>query len=315
MNLRTAIRILALPVFVFGTGWGAAAFGQSSTDERNPFPPFGFNGNPDQSFESLFGVTTPDEEAALAKIEITAKEEREFGQPQVEAYIDSLKQQGMRVFRKGKEVDYLNKLVKTIQPYLKNARRYPKLVVYVVDSPRVDARSFPGGSIFFFKGLLTHAENEAALVGIVGHELSHLDRGHLVFPLKRARLLQERGGAENFDPKTFFTSMGTMMRLTSRPFRPEDESTADADGAEWAYRAGYDPRELAALFNRLHKQGNDPKLPFGAFFRTHPYSDDRAAAIFKRYDELQARNAKETFYVGKKNLEQRIPKSEQEFDD
>ena len=35
-------------------------------------------------------------------------------------------------------------------------------------------------------------------------------------------------------------------------FRPEDEAEADRDGAAWAYRAGYDPREMAALFYTLH---------------------------------------------------------------
>ena len=48
-----------------------------------------------------------------------------------------------------------------------------------------------------------------------------------------------------------------MMRLLSRPFRPEDESEADRDGAAWAYRAGYDPREMAALFERLHQRDFD----------------------------------------------------------
>lgn len=278
-----------------------------------PSFPKGFGGSPDEFFEKLFGQPTAEEEQALQSIVIPIKEEREFGQPQVEAFLDGLKQQGLLVVRKGKEVDYLRRLVETIRPFMRDPKRYPKITIYLVDSPRVDARSFAGGTLFFYKGLLSFAENEAALVGIVGHELSHLDRGHLLLPLKRGKLVQQSAGGGDFDPQKFFAKGTTMMRLAARPFRPEDESAADRDGAEWAYRVGYDPRELATLFVRLHQRSGDPKLPFAAFFRTHPYGDDRASANLKQYDELQQKAPRDALYRGKKNLAQRIAKSQQEL--
>jgi predicted Zn-dependent protease len=162
--------------------------------------------------------------------------------------------------------------------------------------------------------LLAFADNEAALIGIVGHELSHLDHGHQLLPLKRGKITERTlaDGTAGFDPQKFFAT-GTMMRLVGRPFRPEDEAAADRDGAEWAYRAGYDPREMAALFDRLHRRDSDPKLPFGSFFRTHPYSDDRSEAIMKQYDELRQKDPRDALYRGKKNLTQRIARSQQEF--
>jgi predicted Zn-dependent protease len=120
-------------------------------------------------------------------------------------------------------------------------------------------------------------------------------------------------GATGFDPQRFFSSGTSMMRLVGRPFRPEDEAEADRDGAVWAYRAGYDPRETAALFARLHQRDQDPRIPFASFFRTHPYSDDRSEAILKQYDDLQAADPKEKLYRGAENLVRRIPKSQQEF--
>jgi predicted Zn-dependent protease len=291
----------------------APLFAQSPNSGDFPFLPKGFGGNPDEFFEKMFGKSSAEEERALQAIRIPIKEEREYGQPQVEAFLEDLKQQGTRVIRKGKDVEYLRQLVETIRPFLQDPKRYPKITIYVVDSPRVDARSFPGGTLFFFKGLLSFAENEAALAGIVGHELSHLDRGHLLLPLKRARLMQQATDGGDFDPQKFFAAGTTMMRLAARPFRPEDESAADRDGAEWAYRAGYDPREMATLFNRLHQRSGDPKLPFGAFFRTHPYSDDRCDAILKQYDDLQQKDPRDMLYRGKRNLAQRILRSQQEF--
>jgi predicted Zn-dependent protease len=295
--------------------WTATAAAQTKRDDgTNPVPNL-FAANPDEFFERMFGKSTADEMRTLEQVKISAKEEREFGQPQVEAFLALLKEQGLRAVRKGKDVDYLRQLVETIHPFMQNPKRYEKITIYVVDSPRVDARSFPGGTLFFFKGLLSFAESEAALVGIVGHELSHLDRGHLLLPLKRARVVERSidQGAAGFDPQKFFTQGTTMMRLMSRPFRPEDEAEADRDGAAWAYRAGYDLREMAALFSRLHARDNNPKVPFASFFRTHPYSDDRSAAILAQYDDMQKADPRDGLYRGKKNLAQRIPKSQQEF--
>lgn len=297
----------------------ATALAQNSPKApANPFLPPGFGTSPDKFFESMFGASTPDEEKALARIDIAFKEEREFGQQLVETYLADLKRQKLRAVQKGPEVDYLRQLVETLQPSMMNAKRYKKLTIYFVDSPLVDARSFPGGTLFFFKGLLTFAESEAALVGIVGHELSHLDHGHQLLPLKRVRIMQQPpsfAGGATFDPQKFFTTGTTMMRLMARPFRPKDEAAADRDGADWAYRAGYDPREMAGLFSRLHQKNQDQKIPFTDFFRTHPYNEDRYDAIMKQYAELQQKDPRESLYRGQKNLKLRIAKSQQVFEE
>lgn len=312
--LRAGLAIIALMAALLSS----PAHSQSKKDATAfPFFPKDFTGSPDAFFEQMFGTSTPEEEKLLAEIDVPFKEEREFGQAQVDEFLALLKEQGLRTTRKGKDVEYLKRLVDTIKPLMKNAKRYQKITIYLVDSPRVDARSFPGGTLFFFKGLLTFAENEAALIGIVGHELSHLDHGHQLLPLKRGKIIERTAaaGAETFDPQKFFAAGATMMRLVGRPFRPEDEAAADRDGATWAYRAGYDPRETAGLFDGLHRRDNDPKLPFGSFFRTHPYSDDRCEAIMKQYDELQQQDPRDALYRGKKNLALRIPRSQQEFAD
>jgi predicted Zn-dependent protease len=296
----------------------SSVYAQSTKEGASiPFVPKGFTGNPDAFFKQMFGASTPEEEKLLAEIDIPFKEEREFGQTHVDEFLAHLTEQGLRTIRKGKDVEYLKRLVDAVKPLMTNARRYQKITIYVVDSPRVDARSFPGGTLFFFKGLLTFAENEAALVGIVGHELSHLDHGHQLLPLKRGKIVERTAaaGAETFDPQKFFAAGTTTMRLAGRPFRPEDEAAADRDGAAWAYRAGYDPREMARLFDRLHRRDNDPKLPFGSLFRTHPYSDDRCEAILRQYDELQQQDPRDPLYRGRKNLAQRLARSQQEFAD
>lgn len=280
-----------------------------------PFLPPGIGSNSDKFFEQMFGPSNPAEEQKLAAIEVSAKDEHKFGQQLVDAYLASLRQQKLKVVRKGKDVEYLQQLVKTLQPAMTNARRYKEITVYVVETSSVDARSFPAGTLFFSRGLLTFVDNEAALIGVVGHELSHLDRGHQLLPLKRTKILEQQsaGGFASFDPQKFFSEGTMMMRLLGRPFRPEDEAAADRDGAAWAYQAGYDPREMALLFAKLHQKNKDQKVPFGSFFRTHPYNEDRYDAVMKQYDDLQQGNPQEMLYRGKKNLTLRIAKSQQQF--
>ena len=109
----------------------------------------------------------------------------------VRANLAEMKRIDVRVVSRGKDVNYLHDLVEAIRPHMRNARRYHSINIYLADSPRCDARSFAVGTLVFYRGLLDQADSEAALVGIVGHELSHLDRGHLLLPLRRIKLAQQ----------------------------------------------------------------------------------------------------------------------------
>lgn len=269
-------------------------------------------------FDSMFGPATAEESKLLSGIKISIGNERAFGQSLLETYLAELKLKKLRVLRKGRDVDYLRQLVETVHPLMTNAERYKQFTVLVVESDDVDAKAIAGGTLVFTTGLLKFAHSEAAVIGIVGHELSHLDRGHLILPLKRAKLIENAKGAPNrpFDPQKFAQSGTMMVRLMARPFRPEDEAAADQDGTEWAYHSGYDPRELADLFARLHIKNQDQKVPFGSFFRTHPYNEDRCAAITAHFEQLRADDAKPSdLFVGKQNLKKRIARSVEEFAD
>src|SRR5262249_9397500 len=160
-------------------------------------------------------------------------------------------------------------LVETLQPFMTNRKRYADVRVMVAKSPRVDARSCPGGTLIFFEGLLDQAGSEAALAGVVGHELSHLARGPQLMPLQPMKLMEQQFQKGGY-PEQFFKSLPWMIKLMSRPFRPEDERDADSDGAKWAFQAGYDPREMARLFKKKADKANEPDNPWLNFFRTHP---------------------------------------------
>lgn len=271
--------------------------------------------NPQEMLDRLFGADAEQERAMLDKIEVSAEEETRLGKQAATAYLDSLKQQRVRLLTQGRDVDYVRSLLETLRPQMQQAERYPEFKVVIARSPLTDARTFPGGTIVFHEGLLEFADNEAAVVGVLGHELSHLDREHLVVSIKGMKLAEQtfsgQGGVN------WSRSGPTLMRLWSRPFRPEDEKQADLDGAAWAYRAGYDPREMARLFLRLQER-NEQRAGFAnflpGFLRSHPYERDRYDAVMQRTDDLLREEPREAaLYAGRKNLELRTPRSKQMF--
>jgi predicted Zn-dependent protease len=268
-------------------------------------------------FEQMFGDASGQQQQALDEVTISWQDEEAFGRQAVERYVAQLQQQKVRVLSRGKDVEYVRSLVDTLHPQMEHARRYRSITVLLADSPDVDARSFPGGTIIVSRGLLEFAPSEAALVGILGHELAHIDRAHQLRYLKAMQLAQRTfaGGRPPADLGSMLSNTMLWTQIFARPFRPEEEAQADLDGAVWAYRAGYDPRELARLFMLLEQRAGEKPQPFLSFLRSHPYNRERARAVARRYEELQRAEPRAALYVGTRNLVERIPRSRRAFDE
>ena len=268
--------------------------------------------NPAAMFEELFRESTAEESEALEKVDIPIAVERKFGDEILRAGLSSLNEAGVQVKTDGRDVEYVQSLVEIVKPNMKNAARYPTVAVLIVKSPRVDARSIPGGTLVFYEGLLDKAGSEAALVGIVGHELSHLDHGHQLMPLKRQKLAETANG-QLVHGMTSIPSVQFMTRVWSRPFRPEDEREADRDGVAWCFAAGYDPKEMAKLFqSKEGEQTARVETPWSSLFQTHPCDHERRLAILRQVSQLHKGKSKtKDLFIGRENLLQRISRSQQ----
>jgi predicted Zn-dependent protease len=266
-----------------------------------------FWADPQAMFEKLLGPEGEADEQLLAEIEVSAGEERRIGKELVDAYLSELRRQGLGISSRGRDVAYLRQLVAKLHPRMEQRERYPAIEVWLAQSDRCDARSFPGGHLVFFRGLLESAGSEAALIGIVGHELSHLDRGHHTRRIQQFKLTEQtfsgRGGVMPRDQ--FFATGMVMMRAWMRPFRIEYERQADLDGARWSYQAGYDCREMAQLFLRLHHRGDLVDLPVPEFLRSHPPATERHQAILQQYHRLQAEMPRDDLIIGQDSLRRR----------
>ncbi|HSL86692.1 MAG TPA: M48 family metalloprotease, partial [Bacteroidales bacterium] len=88
--------------------------------------------------------------------------------PQVIATFGEYKNENLRSFleQKGTEMGVIS--------------HRPKLEYHVkiLDSPVVNAFAVPGGYIYFTRGILGLLNNEAELIGILGHEMGHITARH-----------------------------------------------------------------------------------------------------------------------------------------
>ena len=284
----------------------SASLGRTSNAQSGELP---FT-NPTAILEEMFGESNEEEHRALSKVQVSVAEEKQLGEQILTSGLKQLKQSGIDVEKTGRDVDYLQSLVATVKVNMKNRERYPTIAVLITRSPQVDARSIPGGTLVFSEGLLDKAGSEAALIGIVGHELSHLDHGHQLLPIKRQKLVKDGNSMNWLESKQ---AMQFMTRLWARPFRPEDEREADRDGVAWAFAAGYDPSEMANLFqSTAGDQAAAEQIPWASFFRSHPYNHERRLDILKQVKQLKKLKPNVgTLFIGRENLQKRISRKQE----
>ncbi len=277
-------------------------------------PPMRF-ADPAGFLDRLFGAEPEEDRKAVDAVPLSPAEERQIGQAMVDAFLAEAKRQKLPVVTRGKDVQYLQDLVETIRPKMTHADRYRTINVYLVRSPLVDARSAPGGTLVFFRGLLDSVDSEAAVVSVVAHELSHLDRGHQLVRAKRMKLAQQ-SFQQRAGQSSPMQSMGLALQavqIWTRPFRPEDETAADRDAARWAFESGYDPRAMLDVLEAIRRQKKGLTIPLPFFLRSHPAPETRGEDVLKVFKELTGDSPGAKLYLGKENLRRRVALSRHRF--
>jgi predicted Zn-dependent protease len=153
----------------------------------------------------------------------------------------------------------------------------------ILDSPVVNAFAVPGGYVYFTRGILAQFNNEAELIGVLGHEIGHVTARHSASQQSKQQLgqLLLMGGmiaSEKFREFGEYAMQG--MELLFLKFSRDNESESDRLGVEYASKIGYDAHEMANFFNVLNKMQMDSEhggVP--TFMSTHPNPADRYNAV------------------------------------
>jgi predicted Zn-dependent protease len=172
----------------------------------------------------------------------------------------------------------------------------------VIESDDINAFAAPGGYIFVTRGLYKQLSNEAALAGVLAHEIAHVVRQHHLKILQQSQLVdlggklvaQEVGGNDQAQKV-----IGSGAEIVARSLDKNAEFEADRMAVVLATRAGYDPYSFVEVLQQIgHVAQDDGSVAL--LFKTHPLPADRLDKLDKAmascFDKVRGRTVEQRFY-------------------
>lgn len=142
-----------------------------------------------------------------------------------------------------------------------------------------NAFALPDGTIVLLDDLVTLAENDEQVLGVLGHELGHVRHQHGVQLLVRGTIIGAISAWWLGDISGLLASAPTVL-LHARHSR-EFEREADAFGAQVLRDNGIAPRRLGQMLERLmaaHGEGAE-REGLADYLSTHPPTQERIEAL------------------------------------
>jgi predicted Zn-dependent protease len=158
---------------------------------------------------------------------------------------------------------------------------------FIVDDPTMNAFAVPGGYVFIHTGMIRMADREGELAGVMAHEISHIYWRHMSKMMEKSRVATVASligalasvflGGALAQPLI----MGSMAAGESAmlKYSRDCEAQADSSGFKWMIKAGYNPRDMVSIFNKMNKQRwlEGGKMPI--YLSTHPDVDNRIVEL------------------------------------
>jgi predicted Zn-dependent protease len=161
----------------------------------------------------------------------------------------------------------------------------------ILDSPVVNAFAVPGGYIYLTRGILAQFNNEAELMGVLGHEMGHVNARHSASQQSKqqlGQLLLVGGMIASKDFRQFADYAMQGMQLLFLKFSRDNEREADRLGVEYSSKIHYDAHKMADFFNVLNKmQMGSSHAGVPTFMSTHPDPGDRYNAVNQKATQWQ----------------------------
>lgn len=154
------------------------------------------------------------------------------------------------------------------------------------DTP--NAFALPGGKVGIYSGILPITQTDAGLATVIAHEIAHVVARHGGERLSQGLLVQMGGVALSAALGTqasatrelamqaygIGTQVGVML-----PYSRTQELEADQLGLLYMARAGYDPREAVAFWQRFQEANRAKGEAPLEFLSTHPVDSRRIAQL------------------------------------
>jgi predicted Zn-dependent protease len=201
------------------------------------------------------------------------------------------KQYANEIERQAKIVDdptiaeYVNRVGQNL---VRNSDCKVPVTIKVIDTDEPNAMALPGGFFYVNTGLLTLAENESEVAGVMGHEIAHIAARHGTKQATRGQLVNLAtiplifmGGWTGYGIRQ---AVSILIPIGFLQFSRAFESEADLLGLEYMYKAGYDPNGFVDFFERLESMNKRKPGTISKIFSSHPPTGDRIVTAQKNIE-------------------------------
>lgn len=184
----------------------------------------------------------------------------------------NLLSQGVRLSSDSGLNRYVTGIGQRLVPFNRRARL--PYSFFVVQDKNVNAFATMGGYVYVTTGLLRTADNEAQVASVIGHEMGHIERKHLLGQMRQSMLAQGLASALLGERRSQLASIGVDL-LVRRPLSREDEYQADQVGLRTLRDANYATSAMPAFMRKLLQGGGGSPT----ILSTHPAVPDRLRAL------------------------------------
>jgi predicted Zn-dependent protease len=165
------------------------------------------------------------------------------------------------------------------QNLVRNSDAKVPFTIKVVDSDEINAFALPGGFFYVNSGLITSADEESELAGVMAHEIAHVAARHGTEQYTKGTIANYAtlpliflGGGLGYG---LYQAAGFLIPLKFLQFSRSAETEADFLGLQYVYKTGYDPTAFVSFFEKIQAQEKKKPGRLAKAFSTHPPTADR----------------------------------------
>jgi predicted Zn-dependent protease len=215
---------------------------------------------------------------------VPVESEKEIGDSQFEHLIES---ETITIIEDKIVTDRFNEL---IEPLVNSAKsEYFNYHIYIVDNEQVNAFALPGGYVLINSGLIANADTPEEILGVLGHELAHINQRHIVQKIVNtigmySVLAFVFGSIDGL----IYAIISGGTTLLEASFSQSAEAEADRLSFAYLTEANINPKGMIDFFKKLKDQSSENKL--FVMLSSHPSTDERIANLKSMYDEYKTKN-------------------------
>lgn len=178
--------------------------------------------------------------------------------------------------------------------YIQYKDIFPYTFEVIHDDSTVNAFSISGGFIYVYTGLIKFLDNEAALTGVIGHEIAHAEKRHMTQRLTAyygvsiilGLVLGNNPSVLGEIAANLFVGLGFLANSRA------DETEADNYSIKYLTGTKYYPGAITFFFDKIREEQRIKGETPGGLDRllaTHPLPQDRINNVNLKLSKLKPR--------------------------